>query len=66
LYSDYETIVIGSLDHKIYCIDLRGNILWDYVTDGEVWSSPSLDWEYIFVGSDDGNIYSLNIDGSLR
>jgi outer membrane protein assembly factor BamB len=61
-----ETIIIGSLDKKIYSIDLSGNILWDYETNGEIWSSPSLDNNYVYVGSDDANIYSFCIDGSLR
>ena len=61
-----EKIIIGSLDKKIYCLDLSGNLLWHYETNGEIWSSPSLDTDYIYVGSDDANIYSLNMDGSLR
>jgi outer membrane protein assembly factor BamB len=61
-----ETVIIGSLNKRIYCLDIAGNLLWTYETDGEIWSSPSQDGEFIYIGSDDGNLYSLGTDGSLR
>ena len=61
-----ETIIIGSLNKRIYCLDITGNLLWTYETDGEIWSSPSQDGEFIYIGSDDGHLYSLNTDGSIR
>ena len=32
---------------------------------GEVWSSPSYNGNEIFIGSDDGFLYCLDIDGKL-
>ena len=37
-----------------------------FETCGEVWSSPSYNGEHIFLGSDDGFLYCLDIDGKLR
>jgi eukaryotic-like serine/threonine-protein kinase len=61
-----KQVIIGSLNKKIYCLDITGDILWTFETNGEIWSSPSHDGEFIYIGSDDGHLYSLNFDGSLR
>jgi outer membrane protein assembly factor BamB len=38
-----ETVIIGSLNKRIYCLDITGNLVWTYETNGEIWSSPSQD-----------------------
>ena len=42
--------VFGCLDGKIYALNKEGNLSWQFVTGGEVWSSPSSDGHSIFVG----------------
>jgi outer membrane protein assembly factor BamB len=60
------TIVVGSMDKFIYALEGKtGNILWTFKTGGEVWSSPSYNGNAIFIGSDDGFLYCLDIDGKL-
>ena len=54
------------MDKFIYAIEGKtGKILWTFETGGEVWSSPSYNGNEIFIGSDDGFLYSLDIDGKL-
>jgi outer membrane protein assembly factor BamB len=60
-----DIIVLGSLDTRIYAIDMKGNLRWTFETQGEIWSSPSFNGDKIFIGSDDGFLYSLDLDGSL-
>ena len=57
--------VFGCLDGKIYALNKEGNLSWQFVTGGEVWSSPSSDGHSIFVGSDDCSLYALDLDGNL-
>jgi outer membrane protein assembly factor BamB len=60
------TVVVGCINKVIYALEGRsGELLWVFETGGEVWSSPSYNGEHIFVGSDDGLLYSLDIDGKL-
>jgi outer membrane protein assembly factor BamB len=61
-----DIIVLGSLDTRIYAIDMKGNLKWVFETEDEIWSSPSFNGDKIFIGSDDGFLYSLDLDGSLE
>ena len=66
LVSDGMMVVVGSMNKFIYAIEGKsGNILWTFETGGEVWSSPSYNGNEIFIGSDDGFLYCLDIDGKL-
>ncbi|MFL6316424.1 MAG: PQQ-binding-like beta-propeller repeat protein [Nitrososphaeraceae archaeon] len=63
---DDMVIVIGSIKKGIHAIDGHsGNVRWLFETDGEVWSSASYNGKEIFIGSDDGFLYCLDIDGKL-
>jgi outer membrane protein assembly factor BamB len=63
---DDMVIVIGSIKKGIHAIDAySGNVRWVFETDGEVWSSASYNGKEIFIGSDDGFLYCLDIDGKL-
>jgi outer membrane protein assembly factor BamB len=63
---DDMIIVIGSIKKGIHAIDgYSGNVRWVFETDGEVWSSASYNGKEIFIGSDDGFLYCLDIDGKL-
>ena len=66
LVDDGMTVVVGCMNKFIYALEAKsGDILWVFETGGEVWSSPSYNGEHIFVGSDDGFLYCLDIDGRL-
>ena len=63
---DKKTIVVGSTESDIYALDMYSGVLrWVFETEGEVWSSASYNGKEIFIGSDDGFIYSLDTDGKL-
>jgi outer membrane protein assembly factor BamB len=59
-------IVVGSVNNTVYTLEgYSGNIRWKFETGGEVWSSPSYNGGQIFIGSDDGFLYCLDMDGKL-
>lgn len=64
---DDAIIVVGSMNNGIYALEgYNGNVRWKFETGGEVWSSPSYNGNEIFIGSDDGFLYCLDIDGKLH
>ena len=57
-----EYIIIGSLDKMIYCFDFVSKKLeWNFETQGRIFASPESNNGHVFIGSNDGNIYELNI-----
>jgi eukaryotic-like serine/threonine-protein kinase len=41
--------------------------VWTFETDGQIWGGTSADQENVYIGSTDGNLYSLSqYDGSLK
>lgn len=66
LVSDGMMIIVGSMNKIIYAIQREsGNVVWMFETGGEVWASASYNGNEIFMGSDDGFVYCLDIDGKL-
>jgi outer membrane protein assembly factor BamB len=61
-----DMIVVGSLDTRVYAIDMKGTLRWTFESQGEIWSSASFNGDQIFVGSDDGFLYCLDLDGCLQ
>jgi len=49
---------------KVYALDAGGNLLWDFDTEGEVFTRPALshDDSTIFVGTEKSKVYALNTD----
>ncbi|MBU7014127.1 MAG: PQQ-binding-like beta-propeller repeat protein [Theionarchaea archaeon] len=48
---------------KVICFDqFTGEVLWKYSTNGKVCHSPSISDSVLYVGSDDGCIYALDVD----
>ncbi|NXD75986.1 ACSF4 enzyme, partial [Halcyon senegalensis] len=61
-------VCIGCVDGNLHCYTHSGEKVWQFSTDGPVFSSPcisSLTKEEIFFGSHDGFIYSCNMEGHL-
>ncbi|XP_077440315.1 beta-alanine-activating enzyme [Vanacampus margaritifer] len=60
-------VAIGSVDGNILCFSHDGLLLWQFQTDGAVFSSPCVtsDLQRLLCGSHDGHLYCLNAsDGS--
>lgn len=51
----------SSVDHRVYCKDLQsGMTLWSFFTGGPVRLAPTVTEGQVYVGSDDGYVYSLD------
>ncbi|MBL9167920.1 MAG: PQQ-binding-like beta-propeller repeat protein [Verrucomicrobiales bacterium] len=54
-------VYVGSLDQKVYALDLRtGAKAWEFKTEGGVESSPLVLEGRVYVGSEDTHLYALN------
>ncbi|NXI53534.1 ACSF4 enzyme, partial [Chloroceryle aenea] len=61
-------VCIGCVDGNLHCYTHSGEKVWQFSTNGPVFSSPcisSLTKEEIFFGSHDCFIYSCNMEGNL-
>ena len=56
-------IFVGNLDYRLYALDAKtGKMLWRYKTEAPVTSSPRVSGVNLYFGSNDGNVYSINIE----
>lgn len=64
---DHDNLVVfGSKDKYIFAYSLdRGDLMWRYLTEGEVNGAPLAAGDLIIVGSRDNNLYALRRDGRL-
>lgn len=62
LTTDGWTVVTGSHDGSIYALDARtGSPFWEFATDGQVRSSPTVSGTTVYVGSSDGTVSALEL-----
>jgi outer membrane protein assembly factor BamB len=63
----YGKVFFGCNDHKLYALDrILGTLVWNFTTDGAVFTSPALSDNHVYFGSTDGQFYCLNqADGKL-
>ena len=53
-------VYAGSDDGSLYCLDAgSGEVMWNFTTQGYVYSSPSLYNGSLYVGSSDNSIYCI-------
>ncbi len=59
-------VIAGSQDKKLHCINRKtGDKVWSFTTKGHVDSSPVIVGDRVYVGSNDGNLYGINLaDGA--
>jgi outer membrane protein assembly factor BamB len=54
-------LYVGSSDSYVYAIDTRnGAIKWKYKTQRPICSSPAVSTTGVCIGSQDGNLYSID------
>ncbi|NWX45686.1 ACSF4 enzyme, partial [Steatornis caripensis] len=61
-------VCVGCVDGNLYCYTHSGEKVWEFSTNGPVFSSPcisSLTTQEIFFGSHDCFIYCCNMEGNL-
>ena len=63
---DNNLIIIGGWDCTVYALDLQGNEIWNYKTEGYVRSVKPLEDGGILAGSHDHKIYKLNDNGEVK
>ena len=61
-----DIIIIGSMNKHLLAIDMSGNLENGHLKPKEKFGLRPLLMEIIFVGSDDGFLYCLNLDGKLQ
>jgi len=59
-----DLVVFGTRDKYLYGYSLSGgDLMWRYMCGGEVNAPPVLAGSSILVGSDDGNLYAVSMNG---
>lgn len=56
------TTLIGCQDDKLYAVDSAGAIKWQFATEGDVDATAAVHGDTVFVGSDDGHVYALDLN----
>ncbi|XP_066488528.1 beta-alanine-activating enzyme isoform X2 [Tiliqua scincoides] len=62
-----EYVCVGCVDGNLYCFSHFGEKVWQFSTNGPIFSSPCISnfTENIFFGSHDYFTYCCNLDGNL-
>lgn len=62
-----EILVAGSLDRNVYFIDSKsGKVQLKYKAHNEIWSSPAIYNEKIFIASLDGTVYCFGVKSTKQ
>jgi outer membrane protein assembly factor BamB len=56
-----DRIYIGSEDRNLYCLDLRGRVLWKFATQGALWWMPAIWHDSVIFTSMDCFVYAVDI-----
>ena len=60
-------VFFGSANGKVYALDATLRSIWEYDTGEQIWSSPAITDDTLFIGSFGKKLYALDIaDGSQR
>ncbi len=66
--TDANALYIGAFDGNLYALDRKtGAIQWKYKTNDSIFASAAIDKDgNVYLGSEDGNMYSVDKNGTLR
>ena len=54
-------VVVGGRDKLVHGLNTAGKADWTFATNARVESSPAIAGDRVFVGSNDGRLYVLNL-----
>jgi outer membrane protein assembly factor BamB len=57
-----ERIFAPNAGHSLYALDIKGNLVWSFETEGPLWASPTTDTncDCIYLPSMDHHLYAIN------
>jgi outer membrane protein assembly factor BamB len=58
-------LIAGSADYKMHAVADNGAHIWAFETGGRVYSSPTPDGDEVYFGSDDGQLYKVDVDSGI-
>jgi eukaryotic-like serine/threonine-protein kinase len=61
-----DRIVVGGRDKMIHCLNEAGKAVWTFATRARVESSPAIASGRVYVGSNDGRFYVLQLDSGAK
>ena len=61
-----DRIVIGGRDKLVHGLNAAGKAVWTFATKARVESSPAIAGGRVFVGSNDGRFYVLNLSTGAK
>ena len=56
-----DFIVFGCDDQRVHCLNKQGKQLWEFKTQAKVMGGALIVSDKVFIGSDDGFVYLLNL-----
>ncbi len=56
-----NSIVLGSTDGFVYCLDLQGNLLWKFETDNAIEAPALILNSTVYIGNLSGMLYALQL-----
>jgi len=60
------TVYFGTTEKFLYAIDASSGLYrWRFTAAGAIYSSPTIDGDFLYFGCDDGKVYALNHTGTL-
>jgi outer membrane protein assembly factor BamB len=61
-----DKLVVGGRDKMVHGISTAGQGLWTFATRARVESSPAISGDRVFIGSNDGKFYVLNLNTGAK
>ena len=61
-----QLIVFGSDDQRVHCVTKQGKSQWEFRTNGKVMSGAVILGQHVYIGSDDGFMYTLDLNSGKK
>jgi outer membrane protein assembly factor BamB len=62
----HARVVVGGRDKMVHALDGEGRAVWTFATRARVESSPAISGGRVYVGSNDGRFYVLNLNNGAK